>query len=118
MSDVLYTVHLPMPPSVNSLYGGGSGQQRFMSKRYKAWIASCPQLPQLQITQPICVEYVFAWPDKRLRDLQNFIKAPMDYMVKSGVIADDNYTIVSEEKLRHVGVDKHASGVTVIVRNK
>lgn len=42
-------VILPFPPTVNSLFGGGSKQKRFPSKKYKAWKAACPQLEDYEI---------------------------------------------------------------------
>ncbi len=97
---------LPFPPSVNGLYGGGSGQKRFPSKRYKEWLSKCPELPQLLLSQKITIRYTFAWPDKRLRDGQNFMKAVTDYLVNDGVVHDDNYNIITSETWNHVGVDK------------
>jgi len=97
---------LPFPPSVNSLYGGGSGQKRFPSKRYKKWLALCPELIPHLIEDPITICYTFAWPDRRLRDGQNFMKAVTDYLVKQGVIMDDNYSIIVSETWKHIGVDK------------
>ena len=107
---------LPFPPSVNGLYGGGSGQKRFPSKRYKAWLASCPELPSLGISQLVTICYNFYWPDKRVRDGQNFMKAPLDYLVNQGVLADDNWTIVGSETWVHSGVDKDRSRVEVEIK--
>lgn len=103
---IAHKITLPFPPSVNGLYGGGSGQKRFPSKRYKAWLAKCPHLDPLLISRPITVYYTFAWPDKRLRDGQNFMKAVLDYLVNCRVIQDDNYNIVISETWKHIGVDK------------
>lgn len=101
---------LPFPPSVNGLYGGGSGQKRFPSKRYKAWLALCERTPHAcpdpAISQPVTICYTFAWPDKRIRDGQNFMKAVTDYLVNAGVLADDNYNIIISETWKHIGVDK------------
>lgn len=104
---------LPFPPSVNGLYGGGSGQKRFPSKRYKAWLALCPELPALGISQRVTICYTFAWPDKRVRDGQNFMKAVTDYLVNEGVLADDNYNIIVSETWVHIGVDKDAPRVVI-----
>lgn len=114
---IIYQCRLPFPPSVNGLYGGGSGQQRFMTKKYKAWVAACPLLDTKAIKDPVSIEYVFTWPCKRLRDGGNYLKAPLDYLVKQAVILDDNYTIVVSESWRHIGVKKECPGVEVIIRS-
>jgi Holliday junction resolvase RusA-like endonuclease len=113
---ILYQFYLPFPVSVNQMYGGGSGQQRFISKKYKAWILSCPKLNPAQISEEISVEYIFEWPDKRKRDGNNYTKSVLDYIVKCGVILDDDYSIVAAESWRHMGVNKGLGRVEVIIR--
>lgn len=110
---MVHKITLPFPPSVNGLYGGGSGQKRFPSKLYKAWLKICPTLEPLNISQPITVCYTFAWPDKRLRDGQNYMKSVLDYLVNQGVISDDNYGVVIAEHWKHIGVDKNNPRVEV-----
>lgn len=107
---------LPFPPSVNGLYGGGSGQKRFPSKKYKAWLAKCPELHRLGIDEPVKITYVFAWPDRRRRDGQNYMKATLDYLVNCGVLKDDNWDIVTSEEWKHVGVDKANPRVEVVIK--
>lgn len=113
---ILFQCKLPLPPSVNSLYGGGSGQKRFPSKKYKAWLLSCPKLQELNIDEPITVEYIFTFPDKRARDLSNMVKAPEDFLVNSKVIKDDNYNIVTKILLRHDGFKKGLGQVLIVLR--
>ncbi|PSL23453.1 RusA family crossover junction endodeoxyribonuclease [Dyadobacter jiangsuensis] len=109
---------LPFPPSVNSLFGGGSKQKRFPSKKYKAWKAACPQLEAAGISTPVHIHYTFAWPCRRKRDGQSYFKAVTDYLVSQGVIADDNYEIVDSESWDHVGVDKTNPRVEIRITNK
>lgn len=99
-------ITLPFPPSVNGLYGGGSGQKRFPSKKYKQWLNHCPKLSANGLKGPVRIAYTFAWPDKRIRDGQNYMKAVLDYLVNQGVLIDDNWNIVIGEEWNHVGVDK------------
>lgn len=94
---------LPLPPSVNALYGGGSGQRRFASKAYKAWKAEVEQIPRFthfaNLTPPLCVSYKFYWPDKRVRDQANFLKALDDWMVTKKIVADDNWLVLQKQVL-------------------
>lgn len=106
---------LPFPPSVNGLYGGGSGQRRFPTKAYKAWLRSCPELHAHRLPGPVRVTYTFVWPDKRQRDGQNYLKAPMDYLVNEGVLVDDNWQVVVSETWTHAGVDKQNARVEILI---
>ncbi len=88
-------IYLPWPPTVNSLFGQRQGRQRYMSSRYKAWTAaSLEAVKRQQIAEyydiPVSVTYEFGAPDKRIRDLSNYLKAPEDLLVKAGVLKDDS----------------------------
>lgn len=114
---ILYTCTLPFPVSVNQLYAGGSGQKRFKGKKYIAWLKSCPELRELNIDEPVSVEYIFTWPDNRARDLSNWIKCVEDYLVSQKVLADDNYKIVSKILIRHEGINTADPRVEVVIRS-
>lgn len=103
---------LPFPPSTNSLFGGGSKQQRFKSKQYKEWLASCPEIPAKQYKK-IALRYTFYMPDKRRRDLSNCLKAPEDYLVSQGFIEDDNFNCVYKVVLVFGGIDREAPRVEI-----
>lgn len=83
---------MPFPPSLNSLFPGK--QRRHKSKAYEAWIREAGYMLLSQkhdrFDCPISVHYFFGRPDKRKRDLDNLFKAPNDFLVSSGVIADDS----------------------------
>lgn len=83
---------MPFPPSLNSLFPGK--QRRHKSKAYEAWIREAGYMLLNQkhdrFDCPISVSYFFGRPDKRKRDLDNLFKAPNDFLVSSGVIADDS----------------------------
>ena len=98
---------LPFPPSTNSLFGQHGGQQRFKSKKYKAWLASCPAL-EPKGYKKIALRYTYYFPDKRKRDLSNYLKAPEDYLVSQGFIEDDNFNCVYSIQLVFGGIDKNA----------
>jgi crossover junction endodeoxyribonuclease RusA len=105
---------LPFPPSVNSLFGGGSAQKRFPSKKYKEWQKLCETIK----TEPFKAErvsvcYTFYWPDNRARDLTNYVKAPEDFLVKRGIIADDSWTVVKHVELLSGGVSKEYPRVDI-----
>lgn len=96
---------LPFPPSVNAMFGGGSKQQRFPSKKYKAWLANCPKLPALELER-VALTYYFYFPDHRERDTENYVKAVSDYLVKQSVIKNDSWKHITKMVLMPMGVDK------------
>ena len=98
-------ITLPLPPSVNALYGGGSKQQRFPSKAYNAWLSSCPCLPPVRYEQ-FKLTYNYYFPDNKARDCENYVKALSDLLVKSQVIVSDSWQHVQLMTLRPMGIDK------------
>lgn len=113
MVQMVYKFTLPFPPSVNALYGGGSGQKRFPSKKYKDWLKSCPELISMALQGPLKINYIFSWPDLRVRDGQNYMKAPLDYLVNQNILQDDNWNIVTSETWSHSDIDRQNPRVEI-----
>lgn len=107
-------ITLPVPPSVNSLYGGGSRQRRFKSKKYKAWIESCPDIP-VSGYENIGLCYTFYMPDNRARDLDNHAKAIGDYLVANKFIKDDSWQCLNKLVLIAAGIDRKNPRVEITV---
>lgn len=105
-------ITLPFPVTVNALYGGGSGQQRFPSKRYKAWLKSCPILEQHRFDN-VKIWYMFYFPDHRSRDTMNYEKCVTDYLVKQKVIIDDNWKIIKDSHITPMVVCKENPRVEI-----
>ena len=88
MSAVTFT--LPFPPSVNGLFAGKS--KRYCSSAYKAWRkVAAPFVPGRMIEGPYTLALVFDRPDRRRRDLSNYLKATEDLLVERGLVVDDSY---------------------------
>jgi Holliday junction resolvase RusA-like endonuclease len=112
-----YTITLPLPPSVNSAYGGGSGQRRFKSASYKRWLLKCPAVTDRpNINVPVCVTYNIYLPDGRLRDIVNYEKLATDFLVNNGILVDDNFKIIQRVNLNFNGIDKHSPRVEIEIR--
>ena len=113
-----YTVTLPWPPTVNHLYMQLRGShQKVRTKRAReffekssAIIASLPK-PVWQEGRRFKVEILFRAPDKRVRDIDNFVKATVDAL-KGRVIADDSL-IDSEHTYRGAKIKGGAVAVRV-----
>lgn len=110
----VYKCVLPMPPSVNALYGGGSKQQRFKSKAYKQWLLIVPCLKPINLSG-VYIDYQFYFGSNRKADCQNYIKAVTDYLVAQGVIEDDCWQCVNGETLTPMGIDKTRPRVEITI---
>ncbi len=58
------------------------------------------------IETPVNVKCVFYMPTKRKADLVNLLQSIDDIMVKAGLLADDNYTIIAAHDGSRVYYDK------------
>jgi len=101
-----FTIILPFPVSVNALYVNKGRGKRYKSKRYVAWLKKCPNLSDYRHNGKCYITYTLFPPDNRIRDGQNFMKAPLDYIVNQGVISDDNMNIVIGEQWLKGCIDK------------
>lgn len=99
-------IALPFPPSVNALFGGGSKQKRFPSAAYKAWIKACPKNIVHRAQTPCRLHYTLFWPDARIRDGGNYLKAPLDWLVREKILIDDNWQVVVGETWESGGIDR------------
>ena len=92
----MITLSLPFPPSVNALYRNVSGRGRVKTERYKTWLrAAGNELLATPLGQRVPIEGKFILtvlagrPDKRIRDLDNLLKAPLDLLQAHGLIKND-----------------------------
>lgn len=86
------------------------------SKRYVQYEADAlKQLhkPAEPISTAVNAQYRYFMPNTRKCDLVNLIQATNDILVKGGVIADDNYTIVASHDGSGVWVDKENPRVEI-----
>jgi crossover junction endodeoxyribonuclease RusA len=87
-------VLLPFPPGLNNLFSNVPRVGRVPTKRYKAWQqeAAYGLLQQHvgHVAGDVDIEVLLGRPDKRKRDLDGLAKAPLDFLVKHGVIEDDS----------------------------
>lgn len=60
----------------------------------------------VRINQPVNVKCLFYMPTRRKCDLTNLLEAVDDVLVKVGLLADDNYTIIESHDGSRVYYDK------------
>ena len=91
-------IDLEFPPSVNNLFVNGS-RGRFTSDKYKDWQTRAGWEIRAnkpgRVPGPVKISFVFEERAGR-RDLDNLQKAPLDLLVKHGVIDGDHRSIVRE----------------------
>lgn len=78
------------------------------SKKYKEYEeAALYYIPKnIFINAPVNIKCLFYMPTKRKCDLTNLLEAIDDVMVKAGLLADDNYTIIESHDGSRVFYDK------------
>lgn len=85
-----------IPPSTNNLFLNVA-HGRIRSQKYDTWLQEAHvdymrQRPK-KVSGPVHITMEFQEP-KRKSDLDNRLKAPLDFLVKAGVIEADDQTIV------------------------
>ncbi len=84
---------LPYPPTVNT-YWRRRGSTYFVSKageRYRRDVALIvrQQRLKLNLSGRLAIKIIAEPPDKRRRDLDNILKAPLDALTHAGLLIDD-----------------------------
>ena len=90
-------IHLPWPPTVNSYYGHACRGKRVIpyikkpGKQYRLAVEEAvhEQVGYLNLDECLHVEVILYPPDKRRRDLDNYMKALLDAMTLAQVWEDD-----------------------------
>ena len=86
------TMTLEFPPSVNHLLFSGRNK-RYLSpvaRRYYALAIANKVPPEMMLQGRLKLHMIIYPPDKRRRDLDNHIKAPIDFLMHSKVFEDDS----------------------------
>ena len=94
MTDILYEIYLPFPPTVNSYYSHTKFGV-YLSKKGRLYSGKVLDAVRVQncadrIDIEIRVEVDLYPPDKRIRDLDNYMKALLDSLTKADVWVDDS----------------------------
>ncbi len=84
---------LPWPPTVNAYYKAVRSAI-YLSKRGRMYKETCEplirqQIPDLELDVPLLCEVTLFPPDRRTRDLDNYMKALLDAVTLSKLWTDD-----------------------------
>ena len=88
-------LHLPFPPTVNSYYKSTRSGQRYLDKKvglFRSAVdqALSEQVPGLHLDEHLFVEVYLFMPDKRKRDVDNYMKGLLDALTQAGLWEDDS----------------------------
>ena len=88
-------LYLPWPPTVNSYYSSGHGKVKYVSAKgrvFRDQVAQAinEQMPGLTYAEQLYVEIILHPPDRRTRDLDNYMKALLDALTLAGLWRDDS----------------------------
>lgn len=94
IEDFDYRLELDFPPTVNNYYVK-TRNGVFISakgKKFRAHTADMvhAQLPDVHFDQKLHLTIVLHMPDRRTRDLDNYLKALLDALTKAGLWDDDS----------------------------
>ena len=88
-------LHLPWPPTVNSYYKVTRNGQRYLDKKVRAFREAVleevmEQAPHLRLDEKLFMEVYLFPPDRRKRDLDNYMKGLLDALTDSELWEDDS----------------------------
>jgi len=89
-------LELEFPPTVNSYYGHNTRGIKYISKRGRTFRESCAELCLQQNAYGLSIDYrlsvdvILYPPDRRTRDLDNYMKALLDALTLAKVWTDDS----------------------------
>jgi len=110
---------LPFCPSSNTAYPTivrGGKSFRIKSAKLKEWIRDAPDLEGIEVSGKVTISYMIFFPDNRIRDGQNYMKVPLDYLVSQGVLKDDNRKYVCGEQWYDGGNDKENPRIEITIK--
>lgn len=105
---------IPLPPitkknSQQILVNRATGRPFIMpSKKYKEYEkqAAAFMPDKIFVSAPVNVRCLFYMPTRRRVDLTNLLEAADDVLVKTGVLSDDDYTVIESHDGSRVFVDR------------
>lgn len=91
-----FLISIPVPPSVNQMYGNrqGRGRGRYKTKAYKDWIEAAGWQIKAQRVTPVDSKYrMFLSLPKIRGDADNRLKGVSDLLVALGLTPDDRHCV-------------------------
>lgn len=94
---------LPWPPSINRYWRNVNGRTIMAAdgRRYREEVLWKVNNLTGKFVTPVSVEILAWYPDKRRRDIDNVLKAPLDALTHAGVWSDDS--LIESLSIRKAG---------------
>lgn len=91
-----------IPPSKNTYDNKHWAQQQKIHDKWKtAATVACNNSEPPAFNPPVCVGFIFSLPDRRIRDVENFVvHGILDGLEASDVVEDDNWKHIKEIRKR------------------
>lgn len=109
------TYVLGVPPSANALfYNARANGGRYKTRQYKAWIRGELAALVAQRARPVAgrATIKITVPNNKRRDIDSYLKATCDLLVRAGVLTDDRSDYVgsisasfADVEMMHVSVE-------------
>lgn len=100
---------LPWPPSVNRYWRTVNGRMLISAggRKYRVEVLATALLQSIVSvgSAPVEVSILAYYPDKRRRDIDNVLKAPLDALTHAGIWEDDSQ--IEALSIRKAGYDQH-----------
>ena len=119
---ISFTIELPPISKKNSqriMVNRRTGKPFIMPseqyKRYEDAVTAFFVPADVYIDYPVNVKCFFYMPTRRRCDLTNLLEAIDDVMVKSGLLADDNFTVIESHDGSRVLYDKERPRTEVYI---
>lgn len=116
---MIFKAKFPLPPSSNGAYPTSfKTKKRFKSQDYKDWLAKLPKLYSAYFdAETPCELTLNIWfKDTRNRDIGNYEKLIIDYLVEQGILSDDNFKILQRKITNFAGIDKKEPRIEVVIK--
>lgn len=119
MSDEI-TIILPFPPSSNTAYPSNQRGGRHLSKIGAAWKKQAALIIRQATTdrdvpRAFALEMILWLPDRRSRDIDNYIKLPKDALCECLDI-DDDWTVIPSITVQGVGIDRSNPRCVLVIK--
>lgn len=107
---------LPWPPSVNRMWRNVNGRTIIAAegRRYRDEVLWKLAGSTGRFKTGIQVSIQAWYPDKRRRDIDNVLKAPLDAMTHAGIWDDDS--LIEFLSIRKAGYDQHNPRLEIEIR--
>lgn len=109
---------LPWPPSVNRYWRQFQGRVLIAAggRRYRTDVELVVMLTKAQTfgAAPVDVEIAAWFPDRRRRDIDNVLKAPLDALTHAGVWQDDSQ--IQSLSIRRAGIDQAKPRLEITIK--